>query len=56
MKLIDAKRLNEMIQIKLDIDDVIKNGLSQEEIYGYIDFFVEELIDISSVSEGLNEN
>lgn len=46
-----------MIQIKLDLDDLVKEGLSQEEIWGYIDLFIEELIDISSiVNEGPNEN
>ena len=45
-----------MIQINLDVNDLIKMGLSQEEIFGYIEFFADDLVNQLPDTGDNNEN
>jgi hypothetical protein len=53
MKIIDIKRLNDMIQDMKDLDDLVKIGLTKEDVEGYLDFFADNIVKpLTTVFEG----
>ena len=54
MKIINAERLNNMIQDINDLDDLANIGLTREDIEGYLDFFAINIVKpLSTVFEGI---
>jgi len=56
MKIIEYKRLCDMIQDMTDLNDLRGLGLTNDDIEGYLDFFaINIVIPLTTIFEGTNE-